>query len=90
MYAPKRNSAAITKLGRNVVWSPDITPIQPVCDVLGWKLQPSRISCNLTTQLQRLWHDLLQEITGNLIDSMLHRVSACIASTRSGITTHYL
>ncbi|GBO17618.1 hypothetical protein AVEN_140610-1 [Araneus ventricosus] len=67
--------------------SPDLSPIKHVWDVLGRQLQPSRNTGELTSQLQRLWHDLPQEVIGDLIDSMPCRVSACIGN-RGGFTTY--
>ncbi|GFT05781.1 DDE_3 domain-containing protein [Trichonephila clavipes] len=40
--------------------SPDLSPIEHVCDALGRQLQPSRDTGELTAQMQRLWQDLPQ------------------------------
>ncbi|GFX48067.1 hypothetical protein TNCV_4114021 [Trichonephila clavipes] len=39
-------------------------------------------------QWQRLWHDLPQEVIGDFIDSMPHRVLAFIADRRGFTTCH--
>ncbi|GFT39966.1 DDE_3 domain-containing protein [Trichonephila clavipes] len=67
--------------------SPDLSPIEHVCDALGRQLQPSRDTGELTAQMQRLWQDLPQGVISDLIKSMPRRISACIAS-RGGFTTY--
>ncbi|GFU62068.1 transposable element Tc1 transposase [Trichonephila clavipes] len=42
--------------------SPDLSPIEHVCDALGRQLQPSRDTGELTAQMQRLWQDLPQGV----------------------------
>ncbi|GFV76268.1 transposable element Tcb1 transposase [Trichonephila clavipes] len=65
--------------------SPDLSPIEHVCDALGRQLQPSRDTGELTAQMQRLWQDLPQGVISDLIKSMPRRISACIAA-RGGFT----
>ncbi|GFW70039.1 uncharacterized protein TNCV_1404921 [Trichonephila clavipes] len=60
--------------------SPDLSPIEHVCDALGRQLQPSRDTGELTAQMQRLWQDLPQGVISDLIKSMPRRISACIAA----------
>ncbi|GFV70290.1 DDE_3 domain-containing protein [Trichonephila clavipes] len=67
--------------------SPDLSPIEHVCDVLGRQLQPTRDTGELTAQMQRLWQDLPQGVISDLIESMPRRISACIAA-RGGFTTY--
>ncbi|GFT54986.1 transposable element Tcb2 transposase [Trichonephila clavipes] len=67
--------------------SPDLSPIEHVCDALGRQLQPSRDTGELTAQMQRLWQDLPQGVISDLIKSMPRRISACIAA-RGGFTTY--
>ncbi|GFU83949.1 transposable element Tcb1 transposase [Trichonephila clavipes] len=67
--------------------SPDLSPIEHVCDALGRQLQPSRDTGELTAQMQRLWQDLPQGVISDLIESMPRRISACIAA-RGGFTTY--
>ncbi|GFX43360.1 transposable element Tcb1 transposase [Trichonephila clavipes] len=67
--------------------SPDLSPIEHVCDALGRQLQPSRDTGELTAQMQRLWQDLPQRVISDLIKSMPRRISACIAA-RGGFTTY--
>ncbi|GFU69057.1 transposable element Tcb2 transposase [Trichonephila clavipes] len=67
--------------------SPDLSPIEHVCDVLGRQLQPSRDTGELTAQMQRLWQDLPQGVISDIIESMPRRISACIAA-RGGFTTY--
>ncbi|GFU85870.1 DDE_3 domain-containing protein [Trichonephila clavipes] len=67
--------------------SPDLSPIEHVCDALGRQLQPSRDTGELTAQMQRLWRDLPQGVISDLIKSMPCRISACIAA-RGGFTTY--
>ncbi|GFW69673.1 DDE_3 domain-containing protein [Trichonephila clavipes] len=63
-----------------------LSPIEPVWNVLGRQLQPSRNTREDTAQLRRLWHDLSQEVIRDLVDSTPRRVSACIAARREFIT----
>ncbi|GFY07108.1 transposable element Tcb2 transposase [Trichonephila clavipes] len=67
--------------------SPDLSPIEHVCDALGRQLQPSRDTGELTAQMQRLWQDLPQGVISDLIKSMPRRISGCIAA-RGGFTTY--
>ncbi|GFY07947.1 uncharacterized protein TNCV_2579791 [Trichonephila clavipes] len=67
--------------------SPDLSPIEHVCDALGRQLQPSRDTGELTAQMQRLWQDLPQGVISDLIKSMPRRISTCIAA-RGGFTTY--
>ncbi|GFW11897.1 transposable element Tcb1 transposase [Trichonephila clavipes] len=67
--------------------SPDLSPIEHVCDALGRQLQPSRDTGELTAQMQRLWQGLPQGVISDLIKSMPRRISACIAA-RGGFTTY--
>ncbi|GFY24986.1 transposable element Tcb2 transposase [Trichonephila clavipes] len=67
--------------------SPDLSPIEHVCDALGRQLQPSRDTGELTAQMQRLWQDLPQGVISDLIESMPRRISACIAA-KGGFTTY--
>ncbi|GFW97428.1 uncharacterized protein TNCV_4991051 [Trichonephila clavipes] len=68
--------------------SPDLSPIEHVCDALGRQLQPSRDTGELTAQMQRLWQDLPQGVISDLFESMPRRISACIAA-RGGFTTYW-
>ncbi|GFU39079.1 DDE_3 domain-containing protein [Trichonephila clavipes] len=63
------------------------TPTEQVWDVLGSQLPLSRHTGEFTAQLQRFWHDFPQEVIGDLIDLMSHRVKACIAA-RGGFTIY--
>ncbi|GFX74537.1 DDE_3 domain-containing protein [Trichonephila clavipes] len=60
--------------------SPDLSPIEHVCDALGRQLKPSRDTGELTAQMQR-------DVISDLIKSMPRRISACIAA-RGGFTTY--
>ncbi|GFX17849.1 uncharacterized protein TNCV_2292971 [Trichonephila clavipes] len=61
-----------------------LSPIENVGDML--ERQPSRINGELTARLKRLWHDLREEVIGDLIDSMLRPVLACMADRDVFIT----
>ncbi|GFV97123.1 HTH_Tnp_Tc3_2 domain-containing protein [Trichonephila clavipes] len=61
--------------------SPDLSPIEHVCDALGRQLQPSRDTGELTAQMQRLWQDLPQGVITTLGSIPIRRF--CVQNTCS-------
>ncbi|KFM83186.1 E3 SUMO-protein ligase RanBP2, partial [Stegodyphus mimosarum] len=67
--------------------SPDLSPIEHVWDMLRKKLPPEPNVVELTSQLERIWHDLLQHVIGDLLDLIPYHVWVCVAA-RGGCTTY--
>lgn len=54
----------------------------------AWKATVvARNAGELTTEFERIWHDLPRYVIGDLSDTIRRRVSACI-SARGGFTTY--
>ena len=62
--------------------SPDLNPIENLWSWMDCKLQKSKPTnlVQLKTQMQELWNTVPQELIRKLIDSMPHRVLACLKS----------
>ncbi|GFU79136.1 transposable element Tcb1 transposase [Trichonephila clavipes] len=66
------------------VYSPDMSPIEHVWDLVGWRLArdpcPAASKDELLLPIQAIWNYLLQEDIQNLFDSMPRRIVALIAA----------
>ncbi|GFY17511.1 transposable element Tcb1 transposase [Trichonephila clavipes] len=78
---------------RGVPWpaySPDLSPIEHVWDVIGHRLQTlplPRTNDQLWQMVEREWRTIPQDTIRTLIDSVLRRVSSCITA-RGGSTSY--
>ncbi|GFV12188.1 uncharacterized protein TNCV_1536851 [Trichonephila clavipes] len=65
-------------------YSPDISPIEHVWDLVGWHLargpHPAALKDELLLRIQALWNSLSQADIQNLFDSMPRRIAALIAA----------
>ncbi|PRD35979.1 UNVERIFIED_CONTAM: tc1a [Trichonephila clavipes] len=64
-------------------YSPDMTPIEHVWDLLGRRLardpRPAISKDDFLLRIQAIWNSAPQADIQNLFDSMLHRIAALIA-----------
>ena len=67
--------------------SPDHSPIEHVWSIMGRALQSACDIYDLTRKLDRIWHDIRQEVIRNLYQSMPSRITACIMA-RSELTRY--
>ncbi|GFU24144.1 transposable element Tcb1 transposase [Trichonephila clavipes] len=65
--------------------SPDLSPIEPIWDHLGWRVGHPMSLNELEARLQQVWNEMSQDIMQNLYASMLDRIASCIR-TRGGST----
>ncbi|GFV37507.1 hypothetical protein TNCV_4968491 [Trichonephila clavipes] len=72
-------------------YSPDMSPIEHVWDLVGQRLardpRPAASKDELLLRIQTIWNSLPQANIQNLFDSMLRRIAALIAA-RDGYTKH--
>ncbi|GFX60274.1 transposable element Tcb1 transposase [Trichonephila clavipes] len=71
-------------------YSPDLSPIEQVRDVIGRRLQTlplPRTNDQLWQMVEREWRTIPQDTIRTLIDSVPTRVSSCIAA-RGGSTSY--
>ncbi|GFV08460.1 transposable element Tcb1 transposase [Trichonephila clavipes] len=71
--------------------SPDMSPIQHVCDLVGRRLardpRPTASKDELLLGIQAIWNSLPQADIQNLFDSMPRRIATLIAA-RGGYTKY--
>ncbi|GFY36047.1 transposable element Tc1 transposase [Trichonephila clavipes] len=74
-----------------LAYSPDMSPIEYVWDLVGRRLtpdpRPAASKDELLLRVQAIWNSLLQEDIQNLLDSMSRHIAALIAA--SGGYTKY-
>ena len=66
-------STACLSTCRTLSWpvrSPNLSPVERVWSIMGEALQPVRDVEDLTHQLDRIWHDILEEDIRNLCQLM--------------------
>ncbi|PRD37051.1 UNVERIFIED_CONTAM: Transposable element Tcb1 transposase [Trichonephila clavipes] len=72
-------------------YSPDMSPIEHVCDLFGRRLTrdpcPAASKDELLLRIQAIWNSLPQADIQNLFDSMPRRIAAFIA-VRGGYTKY--
>ncbi|GFX87699.1 transposable element Tcb1 transposase [Trichonephila clavipes] len=72
-------------------YSPDMSPIEHVLDLVGRRLtldpHPADSKVELLLRIQTLWNSIPQADIQNLIDSMPRRIAALIAA-RGGYTKY--
>ncbi|GFW39031.1 transposable element Tcb1 transposase [Trichonephila clavipes] len=58
--------------------SPDLSPIEHICDHLGWRVGHPTSLNELEARLQQIWNEMSQDILQNLYASMPDRITSCI------------
>ncbi|GFS67318.1 transposable element Tcb1 transposase [Trichonephila clavipes] len=62
--------------------SPDLSPIEHICDYLGWRAEYPPSLNELEARLQQIWNEISQKIIQNLYASMLDRIASCTRARR--------
>ncbi|GFU19175.1 transposable element Tcb1 transposase [Trichonephila clavipes] len=64
---------------------PDLSPIEHICDPLGWRVGHPTSLNELEARLQKIWSEVVEDIVQNLYASMPDRIVSCICA-RGGLT----
>ncbi|GFX69887.1 transposable element Tcb1 transposase [Trichonephila clavipes] len=67
------------------VRSPDLSPIKPIWDHLGWRVWHPASLNELEASLQQIWNEMSQDIIQSLYASMPDHIASCIRA-RGGST----
>ncbi|GFX69107.1 transposable element Tcb1 transposase [Trichonephila clavipes] len=57
---------------------PDLSPIEHICNHLGWRVGHPTSLNELEARLQQIWNEMSQDIIQNLNASMPDRIASCI------------